>query len=115
MSLSAVNSPHNTARKPCHGEPETDGKRVEQPEKKALINRLRRIEGQTGGVRTMVETDRYCVDILTQISAIKSALDGVAIEILSNHASGCVRNAIQNNGGEAEINELLGLMRKMIR
>lgn len=90
-------------------------KQVTQPHKKALTNRLRRIEGQIGGVLNMVEEDRYCVDILMQISAIKSALDGVSIQILSDHANGCVRNAVQNNGGEEAIEELLGVVRRMMR
>ncbi|WP_215761403.1 metal-sensitive transcriptional regulator [Acetobacter sp. P1H12_c] len=93
----------------------TSEKRVQQPHKKALTNRLRRIEGQIGGVLNMVEQDRYCVDILMQISAIKSALDGVATEILSTHANGCVRKAVQEDGGEEAIEELLRVVRRMIR
>ncbi|MFT8808226.1 metal-sensitive transcriptional regulator [Gluconobacter sp.] len=92
-----------------------DGRRVEQPRKKALTNRVRRIEGQVGGVLNMIENDRYCVDILTQISAVKSALDGVAIQILSSHANGCVRRAVQDDGGEDAIDELLQVVRRMIR
>ncbi|MBF0875351.1 metal-sensitive transcriptional regulator [Gluconobacter cerevisiae] len=92
-----------------------DGRRVEQPRKKALTNRVRRIEGQVGGVLNMIENDRYCVDILTQISAIKSALDGVSIQILSSHANGCVRRAVQEDGGEDAIDELLQVVRRMIR
>lgn len=88
---------------------------VEQPHKKALLNRVRRIEGQVGGVMNMIENDRYCVDILTQISAIKSAFDGVAIQILSSHAKGCVRKAVQEDGGEETMEELLGIIRKLIR
>ncbi|RFD19549.1 transcriptional regulator [Komagataeibacter melaceti] len=101
----------------CHHcpPPAAETKKVEQPNKKALINRIRRIEGQVGGVLNMVEEDRYCVDILTQISAVKSALDGVAVQILSTHATGCVRRAIMEDGGSAEITELLGIIRKMMR
>ncbi|MEJ5155516.1 metal-sensitive transcriptional regulator [Gluconobacter wancherniae] len=100
---------------PCHYHQTADDRRVEQPKKKALTNRLRRIEGQLGGVRNMIENDRYCVDVLTQISAIKSALDGVAIQLLSTHANGCVRNAVIENGGDEAMEELLGVIRKMIR
>ncbi|MBB2162315.1 metal-sensitive transcriptional regulator [Gluconacetobacter sacchari] len=101
----------------AHCEVETDdpGKRVRQPQKKALTNRLRRIEGQIGGVLNMIENDRYCVDILMQISAVKSALDGVAIQILSAHASGCVRKAVKEDGGDDAIEELLGVVRRMMR
>ncbi|MQR98417.1 metal-sensitive transcriptional regulator [Gluconobacter aidae] len=92
-----------------------DSRRIEQPRKKALTNRVRRIEGQVGGVLNMIENDRYCVDILTQISAIKSALDGVSIQILSSHANGCVRRAVQEDGGEDAIDELLQVVRRMMR
>ena len=95
--------------------PQPDAKKVEQPHKKALINRMRRIEGQMGGVLNMIEDDRYCVDILTQVSAIKAALDGVAIQILSSHAWGCVRKAVLEDGGDEVMDELLGIVRKLIR
>ncbi|PYD71109.1 metal-sensitive transcriptional regulator [Komagataeibacter swingsii] len=98
----------------AHCTPPTDRK-VEQPHKKALVNRVRRIEGQVGGVLNMIEDDRYCVDILTQISAVKSALDGVAIQILSTHAKGCVRQSVMDDGGDEAIEEMLGIVRKLIR
>ncbi|MCX7144260.1 MAG: metal-sensitive transcriptional regulator, partial [Proteobacteria bacterium] len=56
-----------------------------QPNKAALLKRLNRIEGQTRGVAKMVEEDRYCVDVLTQISAIQSALDALALQLLESH------------------------------
>ncbi|MCE2564510.1 metal-sensitive transcriptional regulator [Komagataeibacter sp. FNDCF1] len=107
----AVEEPANCA----HCAPPSGGKKVEQPNKKALINRMRRIEGQMGGVRNMIEEDRYCVDILTQVSAIKAALDGVAIQILSSHAKGCVRAAVLEDGGDDVIEEMLEIVRKLIR
>src|ERR687889_2922363 len=58
--------------------------------KDALQKRLRRIEGQVRGVHGMVEDDRYCIDVLTQISAIQAALDKVALGLLSQHAAHCV-------------------------
>jgi len=93
----------------------TDPRRVVQPDKKALLNRLRRIEGQIAGLAAMLDNDRYCTDILVQISAAKSALDGVAVQILSNHADGCVRRAIHAGGGEAEVAELMDVIRRMMR
>jgi DNA-binding FrmR family transcriptional regulator len=60
----------------------------------ALLGRLKRIEGQVRGVAGMIETDRYCIDILTQISAIKSALTAVEREVLKSHADHCVENAL---------------------
>jgi CsoR family transcriptional regulator, copper-sensing transcriptional repressor len=67
--------------------------------KDQLLTRLRRIEGQVRGVQKMVDEDRYCIDILTQISAIQAALDKVALGLLDGHASTCVI------GAEAEIQE----------
>lgn len=115
MDLDVMPENETQACQSCGCEADASSKRVQQPQKKALINRLRRIEGQLGGVLNMVEEDRYCVDILTQISAVKSALDGVAIHILSTHANGCVRDAVKQDGGEAAIDELLSVIRKMIR
>ncbi|MHB9118029.1 MAG: metal-sensitive transcriptional regulator [Burkholderiales bacterium] len=90
-------------------------KRVEQPHKKALLARLKRIEGQVRGVAKMVEDDRYCIDILTQVSAAKSALDALALKLLEDHTSGCVQNAIRAGEGTAAIGELMGIVRKLAR
>jgi DNA-binding FrmR family transcriptional regulator len=61
--------------------------------KDQLLNRLRRIEGQVRGVQGMVEDDRYCIDVLTQINAIQAALDKVALGLLDDHARHCVMGA----------------------
>jgi len=61
--------------------------------KDQLLKRLRRVEGQVRGVEGMVEEDRYCIDVLTQISAIQAALDKVALGLLDEHARHCVVNA----------------------
>ena len=61
--------------------------------KDQLIKRLRRIEGQVGGLQRMVDDDRYCIDILTQISAAQAALDKVALGLLDGHAHHCVMDA----------------------
>jgi DNA-binding FrmR family transcriptional regulator len=58
--------------------------------KDELLNRLRRIEGQVGGIERMVEEDRYCIDVLTQISAVQAALDKVALGLMDDHAHHCV-------------------------
>ena len=96
---------------PCHAAPKT----VVQPHKDALLKRLNRIEGQVRGIAKMVESDRYCVDVLTQISAIKSALESVGMQILEDHTKGCVQNAVKSGNGEQEIAELLGIVRKFTR
>jgi DNA-binding FrmR family transcriptional regulator len=88
---------------------------VVQPDKTALLKRLNRIEGQARGVAKMVEEDRYCVDVLTQIAAIQSALDAVAMQLLASHTNGCVRSAIQSGDGDAAVDELMTLVKRFIR
>lgn len=90
-------------------------KTVVQPRKKALLSRLNRIEGQVRGVARMVEDDRYCVDVLTQLSAIKAAVDALALQLLEDHAKGCVQNAVRSGDGDAAIGELMGIVRKLAR
>jgi DNA-binding FrmR family transcriptional regulator len=71
-------------------------------DKEALIKRLHRIEGQVRGIERMVEDDRYCIDILTQISAVGTALDSLALQLLDGHVRHCVADAMAS-GDEAEI------------
>ena len=89
------------------------GTAVVQPDKPRLVARLNRIEGQVRGITRMVEDDRYCVDILTQVAAIKSALDGVAMQLLENHTHGCVARALRDGDGQAAIDELMGVVKKL--
>jgi len=70
-------------------------------DKEALIKRLHRIEGQVRGVEKMVEEDRYCIDILTQISAVNTALEALALKILDGHVRHCVAGALAS-GDEAD-------------
>ncbi|MDA8416228.1 MAG: metal-sensitive transcriptional regulator [Betaproteobacteria bacterium] len=96
---------------PCH-----DGeKTVTQPHKKALLNRLNRIAGQVKGISNMIESDRYCIDILTQISAIQSALNAVVMQLIEDHTKGCVRKAIWEGDGDVAISELMGVLKKINR
>ncbi|MDQ0174480.1 metal-sensing transcriptional repressor [Bacillus chungangensis] len=76
-------------------------------EKDQLINRLKRIEGQVRGIQKMIEDDRYCVDILVQISAINAALKKVSLHLLERHTHHCVSDAIKNGEGEEAIQELM--------
>ncbi len=69
-------------------------------DKEALVKRLHRIEGQVRGIERMVEDDRYCIDILTQISAVSTALDAVAFKILDDHVNHCVAGALSSGDGE---------------
>src|ERR1035437_344646 len=88
---------------------------VVQPNKSALLKRLNRIEGQARGVAKMVEEDRYCIDILTQIAAIQSALDALSMQLLPSHTNGCVRSAIRSGNGEAAIDELMTVVKRFGR
>lgn len=83
-------------------------------EKKDLINRLNRIEGQVRGVKNMVETDRYCVDILTQVSAIQSALNSFNKILLQNHITTCVVEDIRNEK-EGTVEELCDTIQKLMK
>ncbi|MCL5047681.1 MAG: metal-sensitive transcriptional regulator [Firmicutes bacterium] len=64
--------------------------------KVALLNRMRRIEGQTRGIEKMIEENKYCIDILNQIAAVRTALDRVAVSVVDEHISHCVREAIDS-------------------
>ncbi|MGB7159813.1 MAG: metal-sensitive transcriptional regulator [Tepidisphaeraceae bacterium] len=63
-----------------------------------LRNRLRRIAGQVAGLQKMVEEDRYCVDVLTQLAAVRSALDSLGVELLSDHVEHCVAGHAEGDG-----------------
>jgi len=73
-------------------------------DKDALIKRLHRIEGQVRGIERMVEDDRYCIDILTQIGAVKTALEQVGSKLLEDHVTHCVAGALAS-GDEGAANE----------
>ncbi|RSK29291.1 transcriptional regulator [Bacillus sp. HMF5848] len=78
-----------------------------QQEKQQLLNRLKRIEGQVRGIQKMIEEDRYCVDVLIQVSAINAALKKVGFSLLERHTHHCVSDAIKQGDGDAAIDELM--------
>ncbi|HLR09397.1 MAG TPA: metal-sensing transcriptional repressor [Bacillota bacterium] len=80
-------------------------------EKEAVINRLKRIEGQVRGIQKMVTEDRYCMDILVQISAINAALKKVGFSLAERHAKYCVSHAVRSGEGEEAIDELMDIMK----
>ena len=88
---------------------------VHRDDKAGLQKRLNRIEGQVRGLGRMVDEDRYCIDILTQISAVRSALDAVAIRLLRDHTHGCVQTAIRSGRGDEAIEELIEVVEKFAR
>ena len=71
-------------------------------DKDDYLKRLRRVEGQVRGIQRMVDDDKYCIDVLTQISAVTSALQAVALELLDDHLGHCVAGALADGGEAAE-------------
>ena len=87
-------------------------------DKDALGRRLRRIEGQVRGIERMVEDDRYCIDILTQISAVNTALESLALKILDEHVRHCVAGALSSGDADdahAKTEELLEAVQRFAR
>ena len=84
-------------------------------QKEQLQTRLRRIEGQVRGVARMIDEDKYCVDVVTQVAAIQAALDKVSLGLLDGHIRGCVREEIESGGGDAKVDELLQVMDRVLR
>lgn len=83
--------------------------------KPQLLKRLNRIEGQVRGVSKMVQDDKYCIDILTQVSAAKAALDKVALELLRDHARHCLANDDVHSHSETDkADELVGAISRML-
>jgi CsoR family transcriptional regulator, copper-sensing transcriptional repressor len=89
----------NTEKKPA--------KPRSHDEKQKVVNRLKRIEGQVRGIQKMIEEDRYCVDVLVQISAINAALKKVGFSLLERHSHHCVSSAVKSGNGEEAMDELM--------
>jgi DNA-binding FrmR family transcriptional regulator len=83
--------------------------------KDQLLARLRRIEGQVRGIQGMVEDDRYCIDVLTQISAIQAALDKVALGLLDGHARHCVIGGAAGGTAEERTAEMMASVGRLLR
>ena len=90
------------------------GKHRTEKEEKDLLNRLSRIEGQVRGIKAMVQDERYCPDILVQVSAVQSALNGFCKVLLSNHIKTCVVEDIRNGNEETAVAELCETIKKMM-
>jgi DNA-binding FrmR family transcriptional regulator len=87
-------------------------------EKDETVRRLRRIEGQVRGIAEMIESERYCIDVLTQIAAVHEALRGVGKRVVANHLGACVSDAIRSGDQAAQdekLREFLDAMYRFIR
>lgn len=90
---------------------------IDQPLKAANLRQLRRIEGQVRGIARMIEEDRYCADIVTQVAAVRESLYSVARNLLRNHLIHCASHAFREGGHRADgmVEELLELTRRLAR
>ena len=84
-------------------------------DKESLQKRLNRIEGQVRGIKKMIDGDRYCIDIVQQLTAISSAIDEVSLVVLQSHIEGCVSDAIREEHSEHHIKELMETIRKAVK
>jgi DNA-binding FrmR family transcriptional regulator len=82
--------------------------------KEDLLNRLKRVSGQVGGIERMVDEERYCIDILTQVSAVQAALDRVSVALLDDHARHCVIGAGEHDR-EERTEEMMDAVARLIR
>jgi DNA-binding FrmR family transcriptional regulator len=85
--------------------------------KEAHIRRMRRIEGQVRGITKMIESDKYCIDVLTQVSAVNKALEAVALGLLDEHLTHCVTDAVAEGGEVADekIREASAAIARLVR
>ena len=88
---------------------------VARTDGRLLAKRVNRIEGQVRGIGRMIDEDRYCIDILTQVSAVQAALDAFALQLLEHHLHGCVQHAVKSGDGDRAIDEALTVIRKFAR
>jgi DNA-binding FrmR family transcriptional regulator len=98
-------------------EQEVDVEQGYREDKAAIQKRLRRIEGQVRGLQRMVEDDRYCIDVLEQVSAATRALQSVALELLDDHLAHCVADAVTAGGDEAgaKLDEASAAIARLVR
>ena len=83
--------------------------------KATFLARMKKVEGQARGIQRMIEDDRYCIDIVQQLTALSAAVDEVSLRILQDHIEGCVTDAIRGQHGEGHIKELMGTIRKAMK
>ena len=98
----------------CHTGGTGKTKMRTEEDKKALITRLNRIDGQIRGISKMIENNAYCVDVLTQVAAAQSALNGFSRVVLDTHIRTCVADGVRK-GDDAVLDELLDIMRKFMK
>ncbi|HVJ50456.1 metal-sensitive transcriptional regulator [Desulfitobacterium sp.] len=83
--------------------------------KEDLIRRLKKVEGQVKGLQRMIENDKYCVDVLIQVAAVRAAVNKVGTMIFEYHSRGCLEKAIKEDDKDAAIEDLVGVLTKFIK
>ena len=86
-----------------------------ESDREQVQGRLKRVEGQIRGLQKMVDEDRYCIDVLRQVSAAKAALDAVALVLLEDHTAHCVAEAIRAGDGSQKIRELNEAVERLVK
>jgi DNA-binding FrmR family transcriptional regulator len=83
-------------------------------DRRLLLHRLRRIEGQARGIQRLVENEAYCLDVLQQVEALTAAADQVAMLVLEDHVAGCLTHAIQTGEGQPYVDEVMTVVRRAV-
>lgn len=83
--------------------------------KEDLIRRLKKVEGQVKGLQRMIESDKYCVDVLVQVAAVRAAVNKVGTMIFEYHSRGCLLKAVEEDDKDAAIDELIGVLTKFVK
>jgi CsoR family transcriptional regulator, copper-sensing transcriptional repressor len=83
--------------------------------RKDVLDRLRRVEGQVRGLQRMVDEDQYCIDILTQLNSVQAALKAVGLGLIDDHVRHCVREALEQGGGDEKVEELVAAVARFAR
>lgn len=97
-----------------HGTHDNLHQGVQLRDKPDLLRRMSRIEGQVRGVHRMIEQDRYCPEVLTQIAAVRAALDRVGLILLQHHTRGCIVETVQAGESDEAVSELMSVLRKFL-
>ncbi|MFZ5823015.1 MAG: metal-sensitive transcriptional regulator [Bacillota bacterium] len=84
-------------------------------DKQAIQDRLKKIEGQVRGLQRMIDEDRYCVDVLVQLAAVKAALNKVGLALMEGHARGCMQAAVRRGEGDEAVSELMDVLERFIK
>ncbi len=88
---------------------------INEETKKDVLPRLNKIEGQIKGIHKMVEKERYCIDIINQVTAAQRALDQVSLRVMRRHIESCVSEAIKRNKPQEKVEELMGTIHKFVK